>query len=334
MSLQSGLDKLSPASSEKQRLYSEPRIRELLRLIIVSGKRVEPSIGQDGKIHWEAVEKVIPSSELNVKSLLEHLAEAGILKKVPFKNYILCPQDERADALPQLTCPKCGKTTLVKTSLLSHNLCGYIGDRSKFASTETGKMMCPKCNREIKTENDLKLVGIWFECTTCGARTNTPNVIFLCKEGHQFKITDLILETFYAYEVPHDVISELRVKEILGPSLKELLVSLRFVVEQPGKVTGRSGASHTFDVYAKKGNEDISIEVAIDSKPIEITPLITYFAKTFDTGIKHPVMVAVPDINEQVAMLSKTYNIKVITDPDGTGVSEKIRNYIAELGLA
>lgn len=330
--MQSGSDK-SLQASEKQRLYSEPRIRDLLRLIVTSGGRVEPSIGQEGKIHWEIVEKVISGSELNIRDLLEHMTEAGIFKRVPVRNFILCPLDERADVLPQLACPKCGKTELVKTSLLSHNLCGYIGERSKFEGAEAGGLICPKCKREIKNEGDLRLVGIWFECMSCGARTNTPNVIFLCKEGHQFKIADLILETVYAYEVPQDVIKELRVKEVLAPTLKELLVSLGFTVEQPGKVTGRSGASHTFDIYARKGDEDVSIEVAIDSKPIDTVPLVTYFAKVFDAGIKHPVMVAVPEINEQVSILSKTYNINVITSSDGTGVVDKIRAYLSELGL-
>lgn len=332
MSLQSGLDK-SLHASEKQRLYSEPKIRELLKLVVVSGSKVEPSIGQDGRVHWDIVEKLIPSSEVNVKSLLDHMAEAGILKKAPVRNLVLCPADERADAIPQLSCPKCSSTSLLKTSLLSHNLCGYTGERSKFDTNQLGRMVCPKCGREIKSENDLKLVGIWFECTSCGARTNTPNVFFLCKGGHQFKVTECLLETIYAYEVPQDIIKELRVKEVLGPSLKELLASMGFAVEQPGTVIGRSGASHTFDVYAKKGEEDLSIEVVIDSKPIDTTPLITYFAKTFDTGIKHPVMVAVPAASEQVAMLSKTYNINVITDADGTGVGEKIRSYIVKLGL-
>lgn len=331
--MQSGLDE-SLSVSEKQRLYSEPRIAELLKLIARERKRIEPSIGQDGKVHWEIVEKVIPSNEIDVEALLEHLVKAGILTKTPVRNLIICPVDERADFLTQLSCPRCDKTTLSKVSLISHNLCGFIGDRSKFIVADTEKLVCPKCNREIRNENDLRLVGVWFECTSCGARTNSPNIIFECKEGHKFKIANLLLKTVYAYEMPQEVIKELKLTEVLGPSLKDTFISLGFSVEQPAEVAGKSGAIHRYDLYARKGDSDISIEVVVDSKPVDQVPLITYFAKTFDTRTKYPILVVIPDATEQLRTLSRTYNIKVITDSDGTGVVQKIKSYISEIGLA
>lgn len=326
--MNSGLDK-QLETSEKQKFYSDPKTASLLKLIAKQKGRVEPSIGQDGKIHWEIVESELKGKDVDVEALLEHMAKVGIFEKVPFDGFVACPFDNRVDVLARLSCPKCEKTTLEKVSLLSHELCGFIGDASKYYSE--GRLICPKCKREIKSQATLKLVGSWFECTNCGARTNSPIVFFECKSGHKFKIPEAVLKNVYIYKMKDDVIKELMLIEALGPSLKQVLVSFGFEVQQPAEITGKSGALHHFDVYAKKGENDLTIEVIINSKPIDSIPVLTYFAKTFDTGTKYPVLIVIPGVKEEVKSLIKTYKISLVSSMDGSDVSQKIKELVSEI---
>src|SRR5271169_5114168 len=238
--------------SGRQKVLSDPKTRELLRRLIVESKSLAPEVGPDGLTHYLVAEEVIGDSKATEAWIEEMLAE-GILKKTTYKDFVTCPTHLMADPLIQFECTKCKARQMRKTSLVEHLYCGYIDADSQF--NKDGFLVCPNCKWAIHRADELRSSGVWYEGQSSLTKTSLPKVVFTCREGHEFSTSELSLSATHTYVVEQSVVAQLKNALILAPALVDLFSSMGFSVSSPATLQGRSGTSHTLDVYAKKAGE-------------------------------------------------------------------------------
>jgi hypothetical protein len=243
------LQAASENKAARQKIAGDPRTRELLRKLITENKALDPEIGTDGLVHYLAAESALGSSG-DAETWIEEMLASGTLKKTTYKELVTCPTHMRADPLIQLECLKCKARKMRKTTLVEHLYCGYIDSDSKF--DKEGFLVCPHCKRAIRSADELRSSGVWYECQNCLTKTSTPKVVFLCREGHEFGTNELRLASAYSYVVDGSVVAQLRNTLVLAPALASMLSSMGYEVVSPATLQGRSGTSHTMDVYGRK----------------------------------------------------------------------------------
>jgi len=327
----------SEGKSERQRLLSDPRTRELLRRLIVENKSLAPEVGTDGLLHYSAAEEVLGDTRATEVWIDQMLAD-GILKKTTYKDFVTCPAHLRADPLIQLECLKCKARKMRKTTLVEHLYCGYIDADSKF--DKSGFLVCPNCKRPIRRADEMRSSGVWFECQNCLTKTSLPKVVFMCRDGHEFGTSDVLLAAAYTYVVEDSAVAQLKNTLILAPALVDLLSSIGYTVSSPATLQGRSGTSHSLDVYARKPIEptgqggDVAIQIAVDAAPIEPSAVISFFAKTYDLRPKLSILITIPSASEAAKQINAGYGITLVEDADGSGAVQKVRALLESSGKA
>jgi len=325
----------SENKSGRQKILSDPKTRELLRRLIVESKSLAPEVGEDGLLHYRAAEEAMGDAPATEAWIGEMLAE-GILKKTTYKDYVACPTHLRADPLIQLECLKCKARKMRKTALVEHLYCGYIDADSKF--DKGGFLVCPNCKRPIRRAEELRSSGVWFECQNCLTKTSSPKVVFMCRDGHEFGTSDILLAAAYTYVVEESVVAQLKNTLILAPALVDLLSSLGYTVSSPATMQGRSGTNHTLDVYAKKGGqrageaEDVAIQIAVDAVAVDPSAVISFFAKTYDLRPKLSVLITIPSASEAAKQINTGYGITLVEDLDGSGAVKKVKALLESPG--
>ncbi len=316
------------SKSGRQRVLSDPKTRELLRRLIVDSKSLAPEVGPDGLMHYFTAEEVIGDARAT-EAWIEEMLAGGILKKTTYKDLVTCPTHLRADPLIQLECLKCKARRMRKTALVEHLYCGYIDADSKF--DKGGFLVCPNCKRSIHKADELRSSGVWYECQNCLTKTSLPKVVFTCRDGHEFGTSDIRLAASYTYIVEESVVSQLKNTLILAPALVELLTSMGYSVSSPATLQGRSGTSHSLDVYGKivaghLGEErDIAIQISVDAVAVEPSAVISFFAKTYDLRPRLSVLIAIPSASEAAKQINSGYGITLVEDADGSGAVQKVK---------
>jgi len=134
----------------------------------------------------------------------------------------------------------------------------------------------------------------------------------------------------YTYEVNESVTSQLLNTLVLAPALGEMLRELGYEVAYPASVQGRSGTKQSLDIYAKQGERDIALQIAVDTKPIEPTAVISFFAKTYDIRPKLAVLITIPASSEAAKQINAGYDIAIVEDKDGAGAVQKVKDLVVE----
>lgn len=304
-------------------MYSDPNTRELLRRMLSEGVLLEPAVGADGKIHYPLADSVL-GAEADVKTWIDEMVQQDILRRHSGKEVVMCPTHLRADPIVMVECVKCKSKLAQKRSLVEHTYCGYIGDDSRF--DRGGVLQCPNCGRPIRVADELRVSGVWYECQNCLSKTSTPRLVFVCKDGdHEFSTADLALVNIDTYTVNERVIGELRNTLLLDPELAKMMQSIGYTVESPAQVQGQSGSRHSLDVFAKKDGESVALSVAVDTKPVGASAVISFFAKTFDIKPNKAILVTIPAASEEAKRLEAGYGVAVVEDFDGSGVVGKVK---------
>ena len=319
---------VSSDKSDRNSILSDPRTRELLRRLIVDSQSLAPEVGRDGLIHYLAAEEILGDSQAT-EVWIDQMLSWGMLRKSSPKDLVTCPIHFRVDPLIHLECLNCKARKLRKTALVEHLYCGYIDTDLKF--NRNGYLVCPSCRRPVRTADELRSSGVWYECQNCITKTSQPKVVFACREGHEFSTPDLKLATVYTYTVEEAVVGHLKNTLILAPALSSLLSGMGYAVTSPATLQGRSGTPHTLDVYAKKRGElgseigDVAVQIAVDATAVEPSAVISFFAKTYDLRPKLAVLITIPCASEAAKQINGGYGITIVEDADGAGAVQKVR---------
>lgn len=320
----------SDGESRRLDFLKDERVRALLGRLLEERRGIVPRVGADGRFHYEPAEEVL-GSEVDIGSVLDAMAGAGILRKTPYKEVAACPIHTRVDPLVEVECVKCGGRSHTKKSLAEHPFCGHAAEREAFERGD-GTFRCPKCGRAIRDPpKELRFVGFWYQCNHCATRTSTPRFVLSCREGpHDFSAADLTIAKVYTYELESTITDALKSTLLVAPAVARLLSGLGFEVSSPSKVRGQSGTEHHIDVYAKNDRETVAVQVVVDTKPVGPDAVISFFAKVFDIKPSRAVLVAIPSAVEGARRLVSGYSIDLIEDEDGSGVVEKMGGRLAK----
>src|ERR1700732_3960192 len=109
----------SENKSDRQKILSDPRTREMLRRLIVEGRSLSPEVGADGLVHYISAEEVIGDNRAT-DAWIAQMIGSGFMKKPPQRDLVTCPIHFRADPLVQLECLKCKSRKMRKTALVEH----------------------------------------------------------------------------------------------------------------------------------------------------------------------------------------------------------------------
>jgi circadian clock protein KaiC len=123
-------------------------------------------------------------------------------------------------------------------------------------------------------------------------------------------------------------------KSVLVGPVMEALKRLRFGVESPGFLKGKSGARHSFDIVATikgKTQSTLAIDVAASSKVIGKSPVMSVFAKESDIGKHQSVLIAIPRLSGEGRRLAKAYKVTVIEAKDADEVVRKLTTFSKNL---
>lgn len=319
-------EKAEPEKAKPDAAAPQGASAEHLIEMLTSGKETElkPVLNAGYGCRYPEVEKLVGNVE-GATALLERLVTDGILTKKLLNKSLSCPNCHSPDVATLPLCPHCKSFDIAKHVLLEHLKCGYIGPDVQFR--KEGKLLCPKCNAPlVKEGEDYRRIGVWFECHECKKRFSEPLIPQHCRScGTTFQIKDADLMDCYSYVLSGDAAVKAKRFRVLSPVVT-LLKSAEYGVESPGKIQGKSGGSHIFDVVAARGEERLLIDVVRSEGEVDEQPVITMFAKMFDLPPpSRGILVAIPNLNKTARQLTNLYQITVVEGKDAEEVTGKLR---------
>jgi len=301
---------------ETLELYRDRNVQMLLSKFL-SGeiKTLEPVYASEVGYRYPVVETIVGDAS-QVEPFLNKLYEAGVLEKKLYDKIIFCPKCSSADVSIRYCCPFCKSFNIQKSSLIEHVKCGYMDIEDKFC--EGDEYVCPKCHEALrKIDVDYRKAGIWCTCKDCRKSFDVPVPAHFCRNcGATSTFEEVIIKDVYAYTLKENVTAESSLNLFLVAAIREFLIKERLTVESPGLLKGKSGANHSFDIVAYKGDESqkaIVVDLAMSTgNVVSEQPVIALFAKIFDVSPERAYLIAIPKLRENGKKMAELYKIRAI----------------------
>jgi hypothetical protein len=182
---------------------------------------------------------------------------------------------------------------------------------------EGDKYVCPKCKEELrKSDVDYRRAGTWCTCKECGKSFDIPLSRHFCRNCREnFTFEDVLIKDVYSYSLRGEVKEEIGLGWTLVAPISELLTEEGFKVESPAFIKGKSGANHSFDIVARRGDARKALVVDLAKSTDNIVseqPVIALFAKIFDVSPDRAYLIAIPKLSENGRRMAELYNIQII----------------------
>jgi hypothetical protein len=312
---------------------NQDRDSQVLISKFLSGEiiKLEPIYDVENGYHYPAVEEIVAEVS-HVEPLLSKLSASGALDKTLYDRVIHCPKCNSHNISFRYCCPFCKSFDIQKSSLVEHIKCGYMDLEASFQKGES--YVCPKCHEEMKKiDIDYRKAGVWCSCKSCGKSFDIPVSTHFCRSCHTTStFEEASLEDVYSYTLKDTVRNESSLNFFLVPAIRELLIGHGLKVESPAFVVGKSGAKHSFDIVAQKGNgsrKDMVIDVATSSGGVvSEQPVIALFAKIFDVTPEKAFLVAIPRLSENAKKMAELYSIRAVEAENQDEAIKALRNYL------
>jgi len=317
---------------------SDPKVMKFLTYLIEEHvSRIIPRFDHVHGARYPDVEKLFPKeSPTLIQQFLTKLANMGILIPIVHDKVIVCPFCGSYDINTHYCCPLCETYNIVRTILIEHILCGYIGTYEEFRRGD--RLVCPRCKRQLfKPNADYRALGTFFKCENCGYRFDEPVIVHACRRcGKNFTYKEAIYTAIYAYDVNSEMKEELAKGLLLTTALKSILENEGFRVEAPAKVEGSSGTIHEFDIgaryyYGKDKSLFLVVEVVASEDEIDDRPVVRLFAKCYDTRPDVAILIAIPSLSDHARALCKLYKIMSIEASSIGGSIKKFQDLIRKI---
>jgi len=302
--------------SERSEVYRDHRVQMVLSKFL-SGEfeRLDPVYDPKYGYSYPIIEAVV-GDHAATDVFLNRLHEIGILKREIFDKTISCPKCSSGNVSIRYCCPYCRSFNVKKSSLVEHIQCGYIDIEDRFRHDD--KLVCPRCHNELsKPDINYRKAGVWCACNECGKNFDIPVPSHFCRECKDiFTFEDAVYKDVYSYSLNEEVMKEAGVGYILVAPIREFFQNHGFMVESPGFLKGKSGASHMFDVTASKGDitrHVIVIDLATSAEDVvSEQSIIAMFAKVYDVAPDKACLIAIPRMSDNGRKLADLYKIELI----------------------
>ena len=162
-----------------------PEVGRILQAIKESGiTEFKPSFSYEKGIFYPDIEKIIPNSSINfITYVFEELEKHGIGRREFFDSNVICPLCGSHHLFVKFRCQICKSTNIEKQTAIQHLPCKYTDLPERFVKNirNEEKLICPKCNRELKTLGvDYQKLEIYFNCGTCGRIRPATKCEYIC----------------------------------------------------------------------------------------------------------------------------------------------------------
>jgi transcription elongation factor Elf1 len=306
------------SSEEKEtlELYKNRNIQMLLSKFLSGDiKKIDPVYDPKVGYRYPVVEAIVGEAS-QVEPFLNRLHRAGVLEKKLYDKLLFCPECSSADISTRYCCPFCKSLDIQKSSLVEHVKCGYMDLEANFQIGD--KYVCPKCHEELsKIDIDYRKAGIWCVCNNCGKSFDVAVPSHLCRSCMvNSTFEEIVIKDVYSYTLKKDVSTESSLNWFLVAAIREFLMQEGLNVESPSLLKGKSGANHTFDIVAYKGDKSrnaIVVDLAMSAgSVVSEQPIIALFAKIFDVSPEKAFLIAMPKLSENGKKMAELYKIRAI----------------------
>jgi len=157
----------------------------------------------------------------NPRSVLEGLAEAGLLKRQFFDRLFICRQCNSSRLLVREVCGSCRSSDISELSLVHHYSCGHQAPEPHFIPGEG--YQCPKCRKQLRHYGvDYDKPGRVTNCNTCSSTMAEPTAWFVCLDCHaEDACEDCAMQTWHHYEITSDGIAAVRSGSLFAEAQSE-----------------------------------------------------------------------------------------------------------------
>jgi Holliday junction resolvase len=278
---------------------------------------------------YPSAEQILKVKGEAVLSVLEFLANRGILKRNFFDRLFRCPSCQSMNLRPSTHCPKCGSANIVRGRVLEHFICKHVGIEDDFLTG--GRYVCPKCKVELRTIGvDYQSLGLLRKCNDCEDIFNVPVIKWRCLKCSSLSAEDRVKEVnIYSYSLDEAKRSRLEFEIRPKSQLVEFLKQRGYEIVENATMKGRSGAEHKLDMLATRDDgivtHNIAIGVEVAGEKIGLERIFNFDDKTYDIGIHDKILIVIPDLEREAETFASQQRIKVLEVKDletvlGTGI--------------
>jgi len=306
-----------------EKLWHNEKVAKLLEAMLQGTiPELKPQLNPQSELGFSfpPVNQLIHTPDRETATLLESLADEGILERKFFDKFLYCPQCQSVNLRPVYYCSKCGSGNIVRGRVLEHLVCKYVGTEDEFLLK--GKLVCPKCKQGLHTlGSDYRSLGVLYKCRDCQEIFNYPAIRWRCLKCSSLTPADKITEiNVFSYSLNEEK------KNWLGFELKPKSQLVRFLqergyeVRENATVKGRSGAEHTFDLLASRDagllTHQLAFGLEIAAAKVGLNKVFDFDDKAYDSGIHHKVLVAIPGVTEEASRFAARQRIKILESAD------------------
>ena len=237
------------------------------------------------------------------------------------------------------TCTFCRASNIVRGTAIEHDTCGNVDFDYKYMSFN-GKLVCEKCNRELKALGvDYSKISYFYKCQECNAMLPDIELHYGCLHCGKFSLQNepQSLQLF-KYAIKPEKLSVLIDKTIYLSSIKDRLDKIGIISKLNDTVTGSSRLQHAFDlVVYDKYNHPLLVMYMLESLPNgsyeDETIVLSFIGRCMDVNISNKILIGFSKLSERAIVLAGTHALNVIetTDPGDSSHLSKVVDTIVEL---
>lgn len=319
------------AVADRETLLIDPEVQIMIQRMIDQGLySVTSRLEKEGIVYPLCHELFPTKSERETMEFLERLSKAGIFRSKLLDKVIICPTCGSSSVSSKYNCPRCSSFDVGKAMIIEHIRCGFIGSKDKFQSGDV--LICPKC-KNVVSESDYRKIGTSFECNSCGTRFESPRVSHKCNSCEDvFTYKEARYEPLYDFELTEDTKRSVARGTLPLSSIVSSLEENGFEVGSRQELLGKSGATHNFDIVARKGSILAVANFAFEPKEEDI---IALFAKKYDVNPAFTILIALTPPTKDEESVSRAYGVKIVSptslNPIGKQILELVNSSQVEM---
>jgi Thaumarchaeal output domain 1 len=307
-------------ATEKEALLVNQEVQSVVQRMVDQGVYlITPRLDTKG-LSYPALTNVFPEkSEAEIQEFLEKLRGTGILKSKLLDKVIVCPTCGSPSVYSKYNCPRCSSFDIGKASIIEHVRCGYIGSKEKFQKGNL--LICPKCKNTVG-EVDYRKIGTSFECNSCGSRFEAPRMSHKCNSCDDvFTYKEARYEPIFEFELSEETKRSVAKGTLPLASILNTLKDDGFEVGLKSDLIGKSGATHNFDIVARKSSALVVANFTFEPKEEDIIGL---FAKKYDVDPTFTLLIALTPPSKEEETVSKAYGVMIISSTGNRSIGEQI----------
>jgi DNA-binding response OmpR family regulator len=329
--------------SKEKKLLLNQQSRKILKHMLgnssVIRERYDSNIAltdNNGK-NLKTISKDYTNNEKITRDNLENLVSSNFLTKYPIELTIACPKCQSININSHYICQNCNSSDFVKGEVIEHNKCGYTDLSMVFEDKSLDKLICPKCNKE------LKLIGVdyfrlesAFKCRKCTIIFSNPYQTFDCNECSlkSIKFGELGWKNVFSYSLSASKISEIKQQVVSLEEIENYILNLGFKVNTDYLIQSSNQSLGPFDIVAQKNNTTIIINSLGDDIEDNFSKLFEFnIVDKVISGNIHKIVILFSEPKEVTKNLMDNYNVRPIVIEDISKLYETFKNQFSKLLL-